>query len=64
MGFVDLEFYLDRNSNIINVRSPSRLGYGELRVNCQRIETIRALFNKPKYNYVRKQKYVTKYKLA
>lgn len=46
MGFVDdVEFYLDRNSNIIHVRSASRLGYGDLGVNRQRIEKIRALFN-------------------
>ncbi|MBD2694031.1 DUF1499 domain-containing protein [Anabaena catenula] len=46
MGFVDdVEFYLDRNSNIIHVRSASRLGYGDLGVNRQRIEEIRAKLN-------------------
>jgi uncharacterized protein (DUF1499 family) len=46
MGFVDdVEFYLDRNSNIIHLRSASRLGYGDLGVNRQRIEAIRAKFN-------------------
>lgn len=46
MGFVDdVEFYLDRNSNIIHVRSASRLGYGDLGVNRQRIEKIRTHFN-------------------
>ncbi|MEA5616971.1 DUF1499 domain-containing protein [Cronbergia sp. UHCC 0137] len=46
MGFVDdVEFYLDRNTKIIHVRSASRLGYGDLGVNRQRIETIRAKFN-------------------
>ncbi|MDZ8187745.1 MAG: DUF1499 domain-containing protein [Nostoc sp. ChiSLP02] len=43
MGFVDdVEFFLDRNANVIQVRSASRLGYGDLGVNRQRIETIRA----------------------
>ncbi|WP_413172334.1 DUF1499 domain-containing protein [Anabaena azotica] len=47
MGFVDdVEFYLDSNAKLIHVRSASRLGYGDLGVNRQRIETIRALFNK------------------
>ncbi|MEA5578748.1 DUF1499 domain-containing protein [Anabaena sp. UHCC 0451] len=46
MGFVDdVEFHLDRNSSIIHVRSASRLGYGDLGLNRQRIEKIRALFN-------------------
>ncbi|AFZ59910.1 DUF1499 domain-containing protein [Anabaena cylindrica FACHB-243] len=46
MGFVDdVEFYLDHNSNIIHMRSASRLGYGDLGVNRQRIETIRSKFN-------------------
>jgi uncharacterized protein (DUF1499 family) len=43
MGFVDdVEFYLDRNANLIQVRSASRLGQSDLGVNRQRIETIRA----------------------
>ncbi|AFY31038.1 DUF1499 domain-containing protein [Calothrix sp. PCC 7507] len=43
LGFVDdVEFYLDRNTNVIQVRSASRLGQGDLGVNRQRIETIRA----------------------
>jgi uncharacterized protein (DUF1499 family) len=46
MGFVDdVEFYLDRKNNVIQVRSASRLGYGDLGVNRQRIETIRVKFN-------------------
>ncbi|WP_341527672.1 DUF1499 domain-containing protein [Nostoc sp. UHCC 0302] len=46
LGFVDdVEFYLDRNTNTIQVRSASRLGYGDLGVNRQRIEAIRAKFN-------------------
>lgn len=43
MGFVDdVEFYLDRNANVIQVRSASRLGQSDLGVNRKRIETIRA----------------------
>ncbi|MDP5337065.1 MAG: DUF1499 domain-containing protein [Nodularia sp. (in: cyanobacteria)] len=45
MGFVDdVEFYLDRPANVIQVRSASRLGQSDLGVNRQRIETIRAKF--------------------
>ncbi|MBN4003461.1 DUF1499 domain-containing protein [Nostoc sp. LPT] len=40
----DVEFYLDRNANVIHVRSASRLGQSDLGVNRQRIETIRAKF--------------------
>jgi uncharacterized protein (DUF1499 family) len=47
MGFVDdVEFYLDRKANLIQVRSASRLGQSDLGVNRQRIETIRAQLNK------------------
>ncbi|MBU7582807.1 MAG: DUF1499 domain-containing protein [Nostoc sp. TH1S01] len=43
MGFVDdVEFYLDRDANLIHVRSASRLGQSDLGVNRKRIETIRA----------------------
>jgi len=46
MGFVDdVEFYLDRKANVIQVRSASRLGQSDLGVNRQRIETIRAKLN-------------------
>jgi uncharacterized protein (DUF1499 family) len=46
MGFVDdVEFYLDRNANVIQVRSASRLGQSDLGVNRKRIETIRSKFN-------------------
>lgn len=42
MGFVDdVEFYLDRPANAIQVRSASRLGKSDLGVNRQRIEMIR-----------------------
>jgi uncharacterized protein (DUF1499 family) len=47
MGFIDdVEFYIDSKSQMIHVRSASRLGYGDLGVNRQRIETIRTQFNK------------------
>jgi uncharacterized protein (DUF1499 family) len=43
MGFVDdVEFYLDNDINIIQVRSASRLGDSDLGVNRQRIEEIRS----------------------
>lgn len=42
VGFVDdVEFYLDREANLIQVRSASRLGDSDLGVNRKRIETIR-----------------------
>ena len=45
LGFVDdVEFYLDRSANVIQVRSASRLGQSDLGVNRQRIEMIRAKF--------------------
>lgn len=46
MGFVDdVEFYLDKSANVIQVRSASRLGESDLGVNRQRIETIRSQFS-------------------
>ena len=46
MGFVDdVEFYLDKSANLIQVRSASRLGQSDLGVNRQRIETIRMKLN-------------------
>ena len=43
MGFVDdVEFYLDRQENVIHVRSASRLGKSDLGLNRQRVEEIRA----------------------
>ncbi len=46
MGFVDdVEFYLEPEANIIQVRSASRLGESDLGVNRQRIETIRGKLN-------------------
>lgn len=42
VGFVDdVEFYLDRAANVIQVRSASRLGESDLGVNRKRVETIR-----------------------
>jgi uncharacterized protein (DUF1499 family) len=44
MGFVDdVEFYIDRNNQTVQVRSASRLGESDLGVNRQRIEAIRSL---------------------
>ncbi|WP_414573627.1 DUF1499 domain-containing protein [Nostoc sp. CCY 9925] len=46
LGFVDdVEFYLDRNANVIQIRSASRLGQSDLGVNRKRIETIRTKFS-------------------
>jgi uncharacterized protein (DUF1499 family) len=42
MGFVDdVEFYVDRDKKVIDVRSASRLGESDLGVNRQRLESIR-----------------------
>jgi uncharacterized protein (DUF1499 family) len=46
MGFVDdVEFYLNPQENVIEVRSASRLGESDLNANRQRIETLRKLMN-------------------
>lgn len=46
MGFVDdVEFYLDPNESVIQVRSASRLGQSDLGVNRKRIESIRSQFS-------------------
>jgi uncharacterized protein (DUF1499 family) len=46
MGFVDdVEFFLDTENQVIQVRSASRLGESDLGANRQRIEKIRAEFN-------------------
>ena len=43
MGFVDdVEFMYDRAAGITHVRSASRLGYGDMGVNRERIEAIRS----------------------
>lgn len=45
MGFVDdVEFYLDEDAGVIQVRSASRLGESDLGVNRKRIEAIRSKF--------------------
>lgn len=45
MGYVDdVEFFLDRKSDVIQVRSASRLGQSDLGVNRKRIEEIRSKF--------------------
>ncbi len=38
----DVEFWFDPSTNVIQVRSASRLGKGDLGVNRQRIEVVRA----------------------
>lgn len=45
MGFVDdVEFYLEPGTNLIQMRSASRLGQSDLGVNRQRMESIRSKF--------------------
>lgn len=45
LGFTDdLEFYLDAPAGVIQVRSASRLGKGDLGVNRQRVEALRQQF--------------------
>jgi uncharacterized protein (DUF1499 family) len=46
MGFVDdVEFYVNPDQPVIEVRSASRLGESDLGVNRQRLEAIRTAFN-------------------
>jgi uncharacterized protein (DUF1499 family) len=46
MGFVDdVEFFLDKTANEIQVRSASRLGESDLGVNRKRVEQIRTFLN-------------------
>jgi uncharacterized protein (DUF1499 family) len=40
----DLEFWLDRKAGVIQLRSASRLGHGDLGANRARIEKLRAQF--------------------
>ena len=43
MGFVDdVEFYRDTEANVVHVRSASRLGQSDARVNRKRVEEIRS----------------------
>ena len=45
LGYVDdLEFALDKNANVIHVRSASRLGRSDFGVNRKRVERIRSLY--------------------
>lgn len=39
----DVEFRLDQGSNIVHVRSGSRVGYSDFNANRQRVEKLRAL---------------------
>lgn len=40
----DVEFLYDPNKEVIQVRSASRVGYGDLGVNRKRVETIRKFY--------------------
>ncbi len=40
----DVEFVLDPGKNVIQVRSASRIGYGDFGVNRRRVESIREQF--------------------
>jgi uncharacterized protein (DUF1499 family) len=47
MGFIDdVEFALDKSTNVIQVRSASRLGVRDFGVNRARVESLRAQFSK------------------
>ena len=46
MGYVDdVEFYFDTTAGVTHVRSASRLGYSDMGVNRNRVESIRAAIN-------------------
>jgi uncharacterized protein (DUF1499 family) len=44
----DVEFWFDPAANVIQVRSASRVGRGDLGVNRKRIEAVRAAFDPPR----------------
>jgi uncharacterized protein (DUF1499 family) len=44
----DVEFWFDPKANVIQVRSASRVGRGDLGVNRKRIEAVRAALDPPK----------------
>ena len=45
-GFVDdLEVRVDRNASLLQLRSGSRVGYGDMGVNQARVEQFKTLFN-------------------
>ncbi|MEM9245919.1 MAG: DUF1499 domain-containing protein [Cyanobacteria bacterium P01_F01_bin.153] len=47
MGFIDdVEFVLNRDENLIHVRSASRLGESDLGLNRQRVETLRTALDR------------------
>ncbi|MGM0751487.1 MAG: DUF1499 domain-containing protein [Bacillota bacterium] len=41
----DLELYIDENSNLLHIKSGSRLGYYDFKVNRKRVERFKSLFN-------------------
>jgi uncharacterized protein (DUF1499 family) len=43
----DVEFWFDRSAGVVQLRSASRLGHGDLGANRQRIETLRARLGPP-----------------
>jgi uncharacterized protein (DUF1499 family) len=43
----DVEFWIDEPNHVIHARSASRVGHGDMGVNRQRMEAIRAAFEKP-----------------
>jgi uncharacterized protein (DUF1499 family) len=44
----DVEFWFDPKANLIQVRSASRVGRGDMGVNRKRIEAVRAVLDPPK----------------
>jgi uncharacterized protein (DUF1499 family) len=44
----DVEFWFDPAANVIQVRSASRVGRGDMGVNRKRIEAVRAAYDPPK----------------
>jgi len=44
----DVEFWFDPAANVIQVRSASRVGRGDLGVNRKRIEAVRAALDPPR----------------
>jgi len=44
----DVEFWFDAAANVIQVRSASRVGRGDMGVNRKRIEAVRAAYDPPK----------------
>lgn len=42
----DLEIYIDENTKLLHIKSGSRLGYYDFKVNRKRVEQFKDLFNK------------------